>query len=62
MYTKYTPDAPPMNGFTGFKLSNLYNVENIFHTNIYVDELINDKDNPLSCHLNRQSLANFLTL
>ena len=34
MYEECTPDAPPMNEFTGFKLSHLYNVEKIFHTNI----------------------------
>ena len=44
MYEECTPDAPPINEFTGFKLSHLYNVEKIFHTNIYVYELINDKD------------------
>ena len=26
MYKEYTPDAPPINEFTGFKLSHLYNV------------------------------------
>ena len=57
MYTKSTPDTPPMNEFTGFKLSILYNVEKIFHTNIYVYELINDKDYP--CHLISRSLCRY---
>ena len=59
MYKECTPDAPPINEFTGFKLSHLYNVEKKFHTNIYVYELINDKENPLSCHLIRRSLCKY---
>ena len=59
MYEECTPDAPPINEFTGFKLSHLYNVEKIVHTNIYVYELINDKDNPLLCHLVRRSFCKY---
>ena len=57
MYKQPSPGAPPMNEFTGFKLSDLYTIEKIFHINIYVYELINDKDNPLSCHLIRRSMC-----
>ena len=31
----------------------------IFHINIYFYELINDNDNPLSCHLIRRSLCKY---
>ena len=58
-YQPFTPVAPPMNAFTGFKLSDLYSVENFFHTKIYVYELINDKDNPLSCHSICRSLCKY---
>ena len=59
MYKQPSPGAPPLNEFTGFKLSDLYTIEKIFHINIYVYELINDKDNPLSCHLIRRSMCKY---
>ena len=60
MYKQPSPGAPPMNEFTGFKLSDLYTIEKIFHINIYVyDLIINDKDNPLSCHLIRRSMCKY---
>ena len=59
MYKQPSPGAPPMNEFTGFKLSDLYTIDKIFHINIYVYELINDKDNPLSCHLIRRSMCKY---
>ena len=40
-------------------MSDLYTIEKIFHINIYVYELINDKDNPLSCHLIRRSMCKY---
>ena len=42
MNKQSSPGAPPMNEFTGFKLSDLYTIEKIFRINIYVYELIND--------------------
>ena len=59
MYKQPSPGAPPINVFTGFKLSDLYTIEKIFHINIYVYELINDKDNPLSCQLIRRSMCKY---
>jgi len=57
-----TRDTATINDFSGFKLADLHGVENIFHVNSYVYELLNDKDNPLSCHLIFGLFVNIPTL
>ena len=42
-YHQFTPDAPLMNEFTGFRLSELYSVEKKFTLIYNVYEIISDK-------------------